>query len=329
MTNESVYETLKQFRTLEKSASPQVRANWRFQQALYRAYYDAYVRCRLLYETELEERANEKLRAAKRLGAVQAMSQAEAILDRAETERPGVDWRARVFELAEALFQSIRMQLSVERYQAISVDRGANLDTIDMPLNNRAWLKQRFAELRPQEEVERLKGIDSILHWDEPGPGGFYDDLGNLTRQPHLDRGPGFSHDPGFWQSPRVSFGYSPGRRMSWCRHAEALYDAPLVLRYSALDTHAEYKVRIVYAGESNRAKIRLTANDGIEIHPFVPKERPIRPVEFDIPKAATAEGALTLTWSAEPGRGGNGRGCQVAEVWLVKKPIFSQLPRK
>ena len=28
----------------------------------------------------------------------------------------------------------------------------------------------------------------------------------------------------------------------------------------------------------------------------------------------------LTLTWSADPGRGGNGRGCQVAEVWLVKK---------
>jgi hypothetical protein len=212
------------------------------------------------------------------------------------------------------------MQLSVERYQAISVDRGANLDTIDMPLNNRPWLKQRFAELRPQAEVERLKGIDAILHWDDPGPGGFYDDLGDLTRQPHLVRGPGFARDPGFWQSPRVSFGYSPGRRMSWCRHAETLYDAPLVLRYSGLDTHAEYKVRIVYAGESNRTRIRLTANDGIEIHPLIPKERPIHPVEFDIPKAATAGGALTLTWSADPGRGGNGRGCQVAEVWVMKK---------
>ena len=46
-------------------------------------------------------------------------------------------------ELAEALYQSIRMQLSVERYKAISVGRGANLDTIDVPLNNRRWLKQR------------------------------------------------------------------------------------------------------------------------------------------------------------------------------------------
>ena len=31
-------------------------------------------------------------------------------------------------ELAEALFQSIGMQLSVEKYQAIEVGRGANLD---------------------------------------------------------------------------------------------------------------------------------------------------------------------------------------------------------
>ena len=29
------------------------------------------------------------------------------------------------------------MQLSVPRYKAIDVDRGANLDTVDVPLNNR------------------------------------------------------------------------------------------------------------------------------------------------------------------------------------------------
>ena len=117
-----------------------------------------------------------------------------------------------------------------------------------------------------------------------------------------------------------MSFGYSPGRRISWCRHAEALYDAPLVLRYSDLDRDAQYRVRVVYAGESNRVRIRLSANDGLEIHPLIPKERPIRPVEFDIPKSATAGGKLKLSWSAEPGRGGNGRGCQVAEVWLMKR---------
>ena len=61
-------------------------------------------------------------------------------------ERPATDWRARVFALADALFASIKMQTSVPKYQAISVDRGATLDTIDVPLNNRLWLEERFAQ---------------------------------------------------------------------------------------------------------------------------------------------------------------------------------------
>jgi hypothetical protein len=46
----------------------------------------------------------------------------------------------------------------------------------------------------------------------------------------------------------------------------------------------------------------------------------PVRPLEFDVPGEATATGELTLSWSREPGLGGNGRGCQVSEVWLIRK---------
>ncbi len=321
LTNDGVYTTLKQFQEMEKTASPQDLLNWRFQQALYRAYYDAYQRSRLLYETQLEERAVEMLRSAKRLGSVLALNQAEAILDRAETQKVATDWRARVHELAEALYQSIRMQLNVERYRAISVGRGANLDTIDVPLNNRRWLKRRFAELRQMDaESDRLRGMDAIVNWTNPGPGGFYDDLGNPSCQPHLVRGPGFTKDPAFLQSAQVGFHYVPDWRLSWCTHAESLFDAPLQMRYEGLDPTANYKLRVVYAGDNFRARVRLLANDSVEVHPLQPKPAPIRPVEFDIPKSATANGALTLTWYQEPGRGGGGRGCQVAEVWLIRK---------
>jgi hypothetical protein len=320
LTNEAVYTTLQHFQRLEKVAMPRDLLNWRFQQALYRAYYDAYERRRLLYETELEERAMEQLRAARQIGSLTAMNRADGILNRAETERVGADWRARVFELAEALFQSIRMQLSVERYKAIAVGRGANLDTIEVPLNNRLWLKRLFGELHGQSEAERLKGIDTILHWSDPGPGGFYDDLGNLAHQPHLVRGPGFAQDPMFLKSSLVGFAYVPGWRLSWCRHAESLYDAPLSLRYRDLDPQAAYAVRVVYGGDNFRTRIRLVANDSMEIHSWISKPTPVRPLEFDVPRTATGAGELTLTWTQEPGRGGGGRGCQVAEVWLIKK---------
>jgi hypothetical protein len=109
LTNVGVYETLKIFQQMEKDATPQEKLNWRFQLALYRAYYDAYTRRRLIYETELEEEAMDILRNAEQLGSLSAMNKAEAILDRTEKERVADDWRARTFEMAEALFQSIRM----------------------------------------------------------------------------------------------------------------------------------------------------------------------------------------------------------------------------
>jgi len=312
--NTSVETTLGLFQSIERNASPALRLNWRFQQALYRAYYDAYTRRRLIYETGLEQSALAALRT-------EGPQQAEAILDRAVTERTAPELRARIFELAEALFQSIRMQLSVTRYQAISVDRGANLDTVDAPLNNRMWLKARFAALRDlPDDAARRAGIEQILHWTDPGPGGFYDDLGNLEAQPHLVRGLPYEKDPAFRESPLVGFAGNAGWRSSWWTHAESLYDAPLRMHYDGLDPNAAYKVRVVYAGDSPRVRIRLDAADGIMVHPLMAKPTPMRPVEFNLPRKATGKGTLDLTWHREEGLGGSGRGCQVSEVWLIKQ---------
>jgi hypothetical protein len=164
LTNESVFETLRLFQGMEKNATPQELLNWRFQQGLYRAYYDAYIRHRLIFETQLEQQAKDVLKTAGEIGSLAAIERAEAILEKAVTEKVAADLRARVFELAEALFQSIRMQLSVEKYKAISVNRGANLDEIDKPLNRRDDLKRRFDEIRRLgSEKERVEAIGKIV----------------------------------------------------------------------------------------------------------------------------------------------------------------------
>ncbi len=272
------------------------------------------------------------LRQAARSDTLAAMRNADSILDRAVSERPAANLRARVFELAEALHQSIGMQLSVSRYKAIAVDRGANLDTLDWSLNNRLWLKARFADLRKlPDEAARWRGLEEILNWTDPGPGGFYDDLGNLSAQPHLVAGLPFAQDPAFLESPHAGFEegeqsenpdahLASAPRTSWIDHAESMNDAPLRVRYGHLDSTARYKVRVVYAGDSPRRRIRLLANDAQEIHPLIEKPSPVRPIEFDLPAEATRKGELTLNWYRETGLGGNGRGCQVSEVWLLKK---------
>ena len=323
LENKGIYTTLQQFQSLERAETPQNKLNWRFQQTLYRAYYDAYLRSRLIYETALEERALAHLREAPQTGSRLAMSQAETVLQRASTDRVAADWRARVFELAEALYQSIRMQLSVVRYQAISVGRGANLDEIDAPLNNRLWLEQRFERIRElKTESERLAEIAGIVNWNNPGPGGYYDDLGDPGRRPHLERGPGFEMDPAFFQSTLTGFGDrsfgGSAFPISWWRFGETLYDTPLRMRYKNLDRQASYRLRVAYGRSGAGGKIRLVADEKMEIHPYLLDKA--KALEFDIPQEATADGELLLTWYPELGKGGNGRNLQVAEVWLTRK---------
>ncbi len=323
LANQGVEKTLAHFQALEKEASPADLRNWRFQQALFRAYYDASVRERLISETEIEAKAMETLGNLMGTDTLKAMAQAGKQLNAPAASSNDT----RILLLGEALFQTIGMQLSVEKYKALAVDRGASLDTLDYPLNNREWLRDRFAKIRqmPSEE-ERRDAISRILNWTNPGPGGFYDDLGNPAKEPHLVRGAGFRADPAAAVSPRADFEEDEprgvvgiARRMSWIDHAESLYDAPLQMRYTGLNDNARYKIRIVYGGDDFEHKIRLVANDGVEIHPYIANPNPIEPVEFAIPPGVIKKGELLLTWSGQPGLGGNGRSCEVSEVWLIR----------
>jgi hypothetical protein len=98
------------------------------------------------------------------------------------------------------------------------------------------------------------------------------------------------------------------------------MLEVPLRMRYENLDPDAHYKIRVVYGGDSPRKKIRCVANENIEVHPLIAKKIPTAPVEFDVPPAATHSGELNLSWYREPGLGDNGRGCQVSEIWLMKR---------
>lgn len=321
-SNDSVYTTLEQFQGMERAAAPRDLHNWRFQQALYRAYYDAYVKRRLLRETAIEERALDRLRGLRTGESRRALAEAGAILDEAD-EKPAPEWRQRVYTLAEALFQTIRQQLSVERYGAIAVGRGATLDSLETPLNNSGWLRPRFAEAAALEkEEERLAAIDGILRWTDPGPGGYYDDLGNPSLQPHLVTGLPFAEDPQRFKSTLTGFGYRPDWRLSWMTHAESFWETPLRMRYADLDPAARYRVKVMYAGDifSMDTLIRLVADDAYEVHPPTRKPSPLQPLEFDVPAEATRDGVLTLTFTGPAGVGSAGRGVQVAEVWLMRK---------
>ncbi|HWF67744.1 MAG TPA: hypothetical protein VN670_10575, partial [Acidobacteriaceae bacterium] len=237
--------------------------------------------------------------------------------------------RTRVMELGAALFQSIRMQLAVERYYGEAVERAANLGTLDSPVTDVMWLRRQILDIRKMDDpMAQIAAVHSLLFRTDPGPGGFYDQLGDVSNRPHLVLGPRSRKDADFRQSPQIGFLYPDVLQdkvpIAWKCWAGSLYDAPLTMQYRNMDTKMQYKVRVVYMGR--RFKIGLMANDTIQIHPYIggitPGERHQlqlpAPQEFPIPQEATANGELKLSWTREPGLGGSGTGCNVAEVWLI-----------
>ncbi|GGH10940.1 hypothetical protein GCM10011586_29470 [Silvibacterium dinghuense] len=329
LTHSSVDSTLLDFSTMEEEASDAQKQNWRFELALYRAYYDAYIHARLIDATDREERAMAAIRTAPSIGSAEAIREArEALM----SMPVAADLQKRIFSLADALFHHVGIQLSVQKYGASNIERGANLDRIDVDLNDRAWLTQRYDSIsRLATESERQAELVKLLHYEDPGPGGYYDDLGDPTHEPHLvlssssssssSSNSNSSPDPQLYTTTVNGIADKipdDGLRISTLTYAETLYDKPLEMRYQNLDPKEHYHLRVTYGGEDYTLPIRLVANDTVEIHaPLLRKHNP-EILEFDIPDSAIADGTLDLKWTRPAGIGGGGRGLQVAEVWLI-----------
>lgn len=317
--NASIPATLDEWKEIAKDES--LAKNWRLQMYLLRAYYDAYVQAKALREAAYESEALAALDTADNAGA--AMAKAREILSKADADIAVDPFRREIEALAPQLWESIGYQLSIKPpYLARNAERGALLDTLDQPLNNRVWMEHEFQRIgKLANEAEKLARLARIVHWEDPGAGGFYDDLGNLSKQPHLVRQVSWEDDPGYLKSSQLEFSSFMNNRtleqqpvrLSWKDCAQTLYGTPLRMHYEDLDPAAEYALRVNYAGRFG-ATMRLVADESIEIHPALARPEEGTILEFEIPKEATSDGVLDLEWQWIASRG-----CQVAEVWLVK----------
>ncbi len=313
--NGAVEATYKFWQNLDKRA-PELKQNWRWQLCQLRSTYDAYTRHRLIYETMLENKANKALAAAPTKGADAAMDDALAILKRAEMFPLSPDMRRRIDDLCEALFQSIGLQTSVKKYQASGGERGAILDYVDYPLNNRWWLEDEFSKIRKlATEKEKLDRLKIIRTWKHPGPGSFYDDLGNVAKSPHVVRGEGLNTDPEMLHNPNPGYwwwnnGFSR-TRLSW----QVTMDWPLAVKYDNLDVNAKYVVRMTGYGRA------LTKMNGQRVQPTLYGKGLGEIKEFPVPEKIVKTGRLKVTWDIpDEGQLNWRQQSRIAEIWLLKK---------
>jgi len=304
----------------DKASAPsdadRLAPNWRRQMLPLRAYLDEHTRIRLIYENQLEAQANAALLANLKSGSEVAITAARRILQQADSPPGRIrTLRERILRLGEQLWQSVGFQTSVKKYGAAAGHRGAVLDYLEVPLNNRWWLEDEFERVSGlPDESARVARLRALATWEDPGSGSFYDDLGHIGRSPHVifpearNTHPIGRPNPTYWA---WQGGFSR-LRQAWL----VTLERPYKLRYEGLDPSASYTFRLTGFGE---AKPRA---DGTLLDPksYGTDEGAIK--EFPIPNVHVRDGVLEITFDALNERHLNWRvRSRLSEAWLIRKP--------
>jgi len=288
-----------------ENQNPGLKLNWRWQQLIMRAYYDTYVKRRKLYEQKLERQANAILEKASEMGVLKSMETALNIVNEADKSPISPELRQKVVDYCEALFKSIGMQTSVPKYQASGAERGAILDFLDYPLNNRWWLADEFEKIKKMtNEKDQLARLEVIAKWENPGPGSFYDNISDLSKGPRVKTRTEDATDV-LWAD----------NGLSRLRLSSQLFQNFPRLDYADLDPKAMYTIRISGYGEA------LLRVDGVRIEPTFYKKGIEEFKEFQLSPQYVSDGKIEVTFDEPEESHLNWRQhSKVFDIWLLKK---------
>jgi hypothetical protein len=272
--------------------------NWRVELFLNKAMIDAQVKRKVDFEKRLEREAYEVMRNAGESGNLEKVrKEVTRILERVDREFQPKD---------EFLEEMKAMGLS----DAFG-DRDEIVENIYTSFNDRYWIMDRL------EVCQSMEDLDAIIHYEDPGPGGFYDNLGVPGEQPHLVGQFEWPVDPGFIHSPIewVDNDTDPDDRHSKLTHALARYEQPLEMHWNNLDPYADYSMSVVYNGPFD-IRIKCMADEAWIVHDFIEKPGSSI-VSFSLPYEATSDGELTLKWYQDTTD--IMRGVSVSEIWITR----------
>lgn len=295
--------TLRHWADLERRL-PARADDWRWQLLVMRARYDAWQKGRKAYEQGLERSAMQILEEAPAIGADSAMRLALARVQEAVTRPYDTVLRARILADCERLHASIGLQTSVPRHRASGSERGAILDHLDHPLNNRLWLEDEFRKIAALKDREgRLAALRRIVEWEDPGPGGYYDDISNASASPRVKSVVDDATDF-LWENDGRS-----RRRLS----TQTYQNFP-VLAYTDLDPGAKYIIRIAGYGD---ALLRI---DGRRIEPVLYGKGMEEFKEFLVDPRYYSDGEMRVTFDEPEESHLNWRQhSKVSDVWLLR----------
>lgn len=194
------------------------------------------------------------------------------------------------------------------------------------------WLRrQAHAAAKAENEADRRAALRMIPFYEDPGPGGFYDDAGDPARSPHLVYG---------WPycDGEIAGANRPSQR-SMAFTAEE--PQGVTFAYRGLERGAAYRLRAAlvrpyyeprFAATQIQKSESIYADDICLTRDLALPEFESGLFEFDVPPECTRDGKLTIRFEKSPGvgegtpsqvalwRNCGGWGTLVSDIWLMKK---------
>lgn len=296
-----------------------MKSNYLWRQYLQKALLDQYIKQRYARQRIRERQIVSLLDKALRTGDMdQALVKTQALFDD-DIETPQM----------KAL-RNEAGQLGEESDSIFGV-RNVGYFNLDRDLIGMGWLKKQIKECQGRETDERRAILRSIVHYEDAGAGGFYDNAGEPGRASHLTHGWAYG-DGEFAETNRPS-----QQSMAFTTDEQQ----GVTFEYKPLDREAAYRVRLTlvrptflprYAVNQPQTTQSIFADDVCLAKDLELPEFESEFFEFDIPKEVTEDGELKLWFQKSDGvgegpeprrtvwRNTGGWGTLCSEVWLMKK---------
>lgn len=303
-----------------------MKNNWLWRMYMQKGSLDRYVQLAVIQQMELEQEVENQI--ADLLNTSHSIQDIKLVLDLFNNELENTEEMSILQMEAEILGTESNTLYGVRNDGFFNL----NHDYVGL-----GWLKrqlQRSIEAPKKERVELLK---MIAEYDNPGEGGYYDNLGTANKAPNVIKGYPYDHG-----QPYVSEMLSEGNRPSQrSMHFTQDEEQGVTLHYRDLDANASYKIRFTlvrpwfqkrYAMRMNQKSESIYADDNLIADNV---ELPLQMSDFftfEIPQKATADGELVIRFEKSPDvaigdrvareqwRNSGGWGTIVSEVWLMKK---------
>jgi hypothetical protein len=304
----------------------QLRTNWVWRQFMQKGALDKYVQLAVRQQSDLRNEIERRTAEALRDGdTIQSIDESLASLS-ALKESP---------EMA-ALREEAR-QLGDESNALFGV-RNEGYFNLKHDFVGLGWLERQLKNAKQADPIDQVEELRMIVDYENPGPGGSYDNLGTFNRAPHVVKGYPYDHGQPY-VSEMLSEGNRPSQRSMHFTQDES---EGVTLHYRALDPAKRYRVRFTfvrpryqsrYANRMNQSSQTILADDFVLAEDQPLPERMSEFFTFDIPPDTTQDGELFIRLRKAPGvadgprvereqwRNSGGWGTLASEVWLMAVP--------